>query len=138
MRWPQGSGLRLLYGGASHPAPLGPRSVVDADVIAPEQVGEDEPGGAGAPPDRAVGDQLFSAGEIDGGEDRTQVGDGQERSALIVQTVDRLVNRRGDVTGPAARLQAARGPEPLPRYSSQVRTSTSVSPGAPMAFRTAL
>jgi hypothetical protein len=62
-------------------------------VIAAEQVGKDKPGGAGTPADRAVRDQLILAVEIDGGEDAAQVGDGPERSALVVQAVDGLMDR---------------------------------------------
>ena len=83
-------------------------------MIAAEQVGEDEPGGAGAPADRAVRDQLILAVEVDGGEDAAQVSEGPERPALVVQTVDGLVDRRGDMAGLAARLHAAGGPESLP------------------------
>src|SRR3984957_4596854 len=58
-------------------APFGPRSVVDADVIASEQVGEGEPGGGGPAADRAVGDQPVVAGP-GSGEDPAQFGGGPE------------------------------------------------------------
>ena len=60
-------------------APFGPRAVVDADVIASEQVGEGEPGGGGPAADRAVGDQLAVAVEVGSGEDPAQLGGGAER-----------------------------------------------------------
>jgi len=52
-----------FHGGAGSAAPLGPRAVVDADALAPEQAGQDEPRGGGASADRAVGDQLVAAVE---------------------------------------------------------------------------
>ena len=46
----RGIGVLALDRGFRHAAPFGPRPVVDADVVAAEQVGEDEPGGAARPP----------------------------------------------------------------------------------------
>src|SRR5580700_2624664 len=66
--WSSAPFVTGLDGRFRHPAPFGPRSVVDADVIASEQVGEGEPGGGGPAADRAVGDQPAVAGSS-GGED---------------------------------------------------------------------
>src|SRR5947209_17771133 len=96
-----------------HPAPFGPGAVVDPDAVPAEQVGQDEPGGAGTAADRAVRDQLGPAVEVDGGEDGAQGGRVPERPPLVVQAVDGLVDRGGDVTGAATGLEAAGGPEPL-------------------------
>src|SRR5690242_1483469 len=90
---------RLLHRGPGHFAPLGPRPVVHADAVAPEQMGQDEPRGAGAAADRAVGDQPVIAVEVDGGEAAAQVGGAPERPALVVEAVDGLVDRGRDVTG---------------------------------------
>src|SRR5215472_14717442 len=103
----------LLHRSFGHPAPFGPRAVVDPDAVAAEQVGQDEPGGAGTAADRAVRDQFVHAVRVDGGEDAAQGGAVQERAPLVVQAVDGLVHRGGYVPGPAAWLEAAGGPEPL-------------------------
>src|SRR5882672_5354797 len=47
-----------LDGRTDQVAPLGPRAVVVADVAEAEQVGEHEPGVAGALADAAVGDDV--------------------------------------------------------------------------------
>ena len=61
-------GMVGLDGGVGVSAPFGPGAVVDADVVAAEQLGEDEPGGGRPAADGAVGDQLAVAVEVDRGE----------------------------------------------------------------------
>src|SRR5262249_60505952 len=81
---------------------------------APDVMGQGDPRGAGAAADRAVGDQPAVAVEVGGGEDAADVFGAAERPALVVEAVDGLVDRGRDVTGAAAGLHAAGGPEPLP------------------------
>ena len=100
--------------------PFGPRSVVNAGVTA-EQVREDEPGGAGAPADRAVGDQLAAGG-----------GDGESRRNWPASRNDPRLSQRSstgwwsaDGTRPA-RPPGSMPPEGQnrsPRYSASERTS---------------
>jgi hypothetical protein len=59
------SGSRQFNGGVGHAAPLRPGAVIDADVVALEQVGENEPGRGSASADRAVRDQLVVSIAVD-------------------------------------------------------------------------
>ena len=87
--------------GDRHPhgvAPLGPGAVVVADVAEAEQVGEHEPGVAGALADAAVGDDVVVGreallGEVDG----LELGARLERAVLGGRPRPRHAGRAGDV-----------------------------------------
>jgi hypothetical protein len=94
-------------------SPFGPRAVVDPHAVASEQLGEHVPRRGGAAADRAIGDQLAAGIEIDRLQDLAECDRAAKRAPLVVEAVEWLMNRRGDVTGATARLHATGRPEPL-------------------------
>src|ERR1700676_345644 len=83
-----------------HSAPFSPRAVVHAHLPPPEQMGEDEPSGGGPAADGAVDDEFVVALQIDRREDAAKNLGGAERTAFVVEAIDRLMDSGGYVAGP--------------------------------------
>src|SRR3979409_1645499 len=94
------TGSLLLDRGLDQGPPLGPRTVVVADVGVAEDLGEHEPGVRRALPDPAVGDRLPVSGDALGPVKLLQLGDVLERPVLLDRLGPRDVLRGRDVAAP--------------------------------------
>ena len=95
-----------FHGRGRHPPPLGPRAVIDADVLLAEQVCERKPCSGGASTDRAVQDHVTTVGRVDRCEELAHVCCASKRSLFIAQTFNRETLCRGYMAGTTSRLKA--------------------------------
>src|SRR5918996_4065450 len=93
-KWPGGL---LLYGHPDEAAVLGPRPVVVAHVVEPEQLLQHKPRMRGALADAAVGDDVLVRSDALGLVQGLELVGGLERAVLVHGLRPRDVGRAGDV-----------------------------------------
>ena len=101
------------HGGSGSVAPFGPRSVVDADVVVAEQVGQHEPGGGGSAAYGAVRDDVADWRCGDRRKLLAEFVDGTEPASVVADVVDRQVYGGGNVPGATRWLGCPGRPEPV-------------------------